>query len=381
MLFTAPPQLGLTEREAIARVDEIRTTLSYALRSPARWYGLLRRATFARGIRGSNSIEGIVVSQEDAVAVIENEEPVDADTETWRAIRGYRDAMTYVMQLANDQHFTFSEGLIRSLHFMITQYDLRKNPGRWRPGAIYVRNEDRQETIYEPPEAELVPELMRELVDYLNAATDEHPLIKAAMAHLNLAKIHPFSDGNGRMARCLHTLVLARVGILDPTFSSIEEYLGRNTPEYYRVLEAVGPRTWEPGSTCDPWISFVIVAHYRQADTLLRRIRETRLVWDELEEIVGKRGLPERSIFALSDAAFGYRVRNATYRAAADIEIGLASRDLRMIAAAGLLEPVGDGRGRFYRATEIVRNIRERAREKQRRPEPDVLRQLDLLGD
>jgi Fic family protein len=220
---------------------------------------------------------------------------------------------------------------------------------------------------------------MAELIQNLNASTDEHPLIKAGMAHLNLAKIHPFSDGNGRMARCLHTLVLARVGILDPTFSSIEEYLGRNTPEYYRVLEAVGPRVWEPSSPCDPWISFVLIAHYRQADTLLRRIRETRIVWDELEELIKQRGLAERSIFALSDAAFGYRVRNATYRAAAEVEIGIASRDLKLIAAAGLLEPIGDGRGRYYRASNVIREIRERAREKQRRPEPDALHQLNLF--
>lgn len=381
MLFFAPRKLGFYESEAIARVDQIRTNLSHALRSPARWYGLLRRATFARGIRGSNSIEGIVVSHEDAVAAIENEEPMDADTETWRAVRGYRDAMTYVLQLANDQHFSFNEGLIRSLHFMITQYDLKKNPGRWRPGAIYVRNEERQENVYEGPPAEMVPDLMRELIDYLNTPTGEHPLIRAAMAHLNLAKIHPFSDGNGRMARCLHTLVLAREGILDPTFSSIEEYLGRNTPEYYRVLEAVGPRTWQPTSPCDPWISFVIIAHYRQADTLLRRIRETRVIWDELEQLIRTRGLPERSIFALSDAAFGYRVRNATYRAVAEVEIGIASRDLRLIAAAGLLEPIGDGRGRHYRATPIVLDIRERARERTKAPEPDVLKQLELFGN
>lgn len=170
MLFKGPQKLGATETEAIAKVDEIRTQLGHQLRVPARWYGVLRRATFARGIRGSNSIEEIVVSQEDAVAAIENEEPMDADTETWRAIRGYRDAMTYVLQLANDQHFSLSEGLIKSLHFMITQYDLEKNPGRWRPGAIYVRNEERQETVYEGPSAELVPQLMKELVGYLNTS-------------------------------------------------------------------------------------------------------------------------------------------------------------------------------------------------------------------
>jgi len=380
MLFRCPHQIGTAEHDAIDGVEEIRRNLGYALTVPARWYGVLRRATFARSIRGSNSIEGIVVSQEDAVAAIENEEPMDADAETWRAIKGYRDAMTFVLQLAKDQQFTLSEGFIRSLHFMITQYDLKKNPGRWRPGPIYVRNEERQEIVYEGPDFELVPGLMAELIEYLNTRTSEHPLIRAATAHFNLAKIHPFSDGNGRMARCLHTLVLAREGILEPVFSSIEEYLGRNTMEYYRVLEAVGDKKWNPPADCSPWINYVLLAHYRQAETYLRRIRETRRVWDELEELIKSHKLPERIIMALSDATFGYKVRNATYRAAAEIgRIQIASRDLNQAAVAGLIQPHGAGRGRYYTATDVLRAIRERARETEQRQEPEVISQLGLF--
>ena len=62
----------------------------------------------------------------------------------------------------------------------------------------------------------------------------------AAMAHLNLTLIHPFSDGNGRMARCLQTLVLAAAGeLVRRSSSSIEEYLGANTAAYYAVLTEV----------------------------------------------------------------------------------------------------------------------------------------------
>jgi hypothetical protein len=104
-------------------------------------------------------------------------------------------------------------------------------------------------------------------------------------------------------------------------------------------------------------------------------------VWDELELLVMKLRLPERSIFALSDATFGYRVRNATYRAAAEIDIATASRDLRLIASAGLLDPIGDGRARHYKGTKVLSEIRERAREKERRPEPSALHQLELFGN
>jgi Fic family protein len=85
------------------------------------------------------------------------------------------------------------------------------------------------------------------------------------MAHLNLVMIHPFSDGNGRMARCIHTLVLAREGILEPEFCSIEEYLGYEQQGYYDVLAKVGRGSWHPKSDTRPWLRFILKGHLVQA--------------------------------------------------------------------------------------------------------------------
>ncbi len=127
---------------------------------------------FARAVQGSNSIEGYNASLDDVVAAVEDEPILNAEQETQLALTGYRDAMTYVLQIADDASLEVDEGLLKSLHFTM---------------------------------------------------------------------IHPFRDGNGRMARYLQTLVLARDRVVAPVFSSIEEFLGRNTQAYYRVLEE-----WEP---------------------------------------------------------------------------------------------------------------------------------------
>src|SRR2546430_8694489 len=116
---------------------------------------------------------------------------------------------------------------------------------------IYVRREPTEAIGYEGPNAAAVPSLMKTLVKSL-AAQDEPPLVAAAMAHLNLVMIHPFKDGNGRMARCLQTLVLARENIVAPVFSSVEEYLGRNTEAYYSVLSDVGRGAWNPSNDARP---------------------------------------------------------------------------------------------------------------------------------
>jgi Fic family protein len=362
MLFRTPT-LNLRENKALEEIDALREKLKHALRAPRRWLGLLRRNSFARNIRGSNSIEGYNVSAEDAIAAVAGEEPLDAERETWAAIRGYRDAMTYVLQLAADPHFVYGDGFVRSLHFMMINHDLTKNPGRWRPGAIFVRDERKGEVVYEGPDSDLVPGFMEELTAQLNEDEDNAAMVRAAMAHLNLVMVHPFSDGNGRMARCLQTLVLAREGILEPEFSSIEEYLGRNTQEYYDVLAKVGRGHWSPKSDARSWLDFSLDAHFIQARTIMRRTKEIERVWNELEQIIKIKGLPNRVIYALSDAASGYRVRNATYRVIAEVADAVASRDLKLLVDAGLLVPAGEKRGRAYVASPIVRKLRDRTRE------------------
>ena len=165
------------------------------------------------------------------------------------------------------------------------------------------------------------------------------------MTHLNLVMLHPFTDGNGRTARCIHTAVLASDGIVASPFSSIEEYIGHNQQKYYEVLAEVGGGGWNPLRNAKPWVRFCLTGHYRQAQTLLRRMRELERVYAEMIELVRVNGLPERSAMALLQAAVGSRVRNGSYRISADVSKNLASRDLKALVDAKLLVPEGEKRG------------------------------------
>lgn len=365
MLF-AMPALTTLDLEVIERVLDLRRELRFALAARRRWTGALRRVALAQAIQGSNSIEGYHVSLTDAVAAAGGDAPLEAqeDAVAWQAVTHYRQAMTYVLQLSEDQHFRYSPELIKSLHFMMVAYDLSAHPGRWRPGEVYVHDTATGEAVYEGPDASEVPGLIDELTDALNREEDAPALARAAMAHLNLAMIHPFKDGNGRMARCLQSLVLVREGILAPEFASIEEYLGAHTRDYYDVLAQVGGGRWEPERDATPWLRFCLTAHFRQARTFLRRNVEAGRLWTTISDRVEQAGLEDRAVGPVFVAALGTRLRNETYRRVAEVTTSTAGRDLKALVGAGLLEAHGEKRGRYYTASAEVREHRLSARER-----------------
>jgi Fic family protein len=360
MLFETPA-LDEADLRVVSEIDAFRTELRQFSRQTRRWKGVLRRNLFARAVRGSNSIEGYDVSLDDAIALVDDEVPLDADHRTSLEIIGYRNAMTYIQQLADDPHFKLDESLLRSLHFMMIGHDLNKSPGLYRRGEVFVHDDERNVVVYEGPDPALVPPLMGELVDAVTGQRECPVFVRAAMAHLNLVMIHPFRDGNGRMARAVQTLVLARERVLTPEFSSIEEWLGRNTSSYYDVLLETGGGAWNPGRDTHAWVKFNLIAHHMQAQTVLRRIHVAERLWSEIAEALVRAKFPERATFALFDAASGLRVRTASYAKDVDIEIPTAARDLRMLVKAGFLEAHGETRARVYTPTPLLRDMRSRA--------------------
>jgi Fic family protein len=352
MIFTIKslPEDYLKVLDLIAALREkLRFATSDSLN---RWTGLLARTSYARAIMGSSTIEGINVTMDEAMAAVNREPPEKAAGADWHAVWGYREAMDYVIQLSKEpQRYTHNLGTLLGLHYMMMKYDLDKNPGRLRPGAIHITNTGTNEIVYEGPDAEQVPALLDELIASLNEQNDQPVIIRAALAHLNLAMIHPFKDGNGRMARALQTMVLAMEGILAPAFSSIEEYVGRNPQDYYKVLAEVGQGAWHPEHDPLPWIRFCLIAHYRQASILLRRYSETSRLWHALEQAAKQHRLNERVVNALADAAIGLQVKNPTYRKQAEISDQVARNDLTRLSELGYLVPKGERRGRYYVAS------------------------------
>ncbi|MFV0257854.1 MAG: hypothetical protein ACK5PP_05330 [Acidimicrobiales bacterium] len=121
--------------------------------------------------------------------------------------------------------------------------------------------------------------------------------------------------------------------------------------------------TWSPHRPAQPWIRFCLTAHFRQATTLLRRIRETEALWDQCAQVANHHGLPERTVGALCDAVRGWRLRRSLYVKITQesngepISENMATRDLTAMTRAGLLVSVGQKRGRHYEPSGQLRDL------------------------
>jgi Fic family protein len=365
VLFSAPP-IRADEQRALDRVTDLRGRLARAVAVAGPWLPAVERAALARAVHGSLLVDRVPAGLDDALAAVGGEEPAGRPAATWSALTGYRDALRFVGELAGDPHAAVDASLLRGLHFLVAGppgADDRRQPGRYRSGGV---TEPAGRPGYRPPDPDEVPGLVADLTAGLaGLGPPGAPVgpVQAALVHLNLALVAPFRTANGRLARCVHTLLLARDGALSPAFAGIEEDLGAHADAYRAGLAAVGGARWRPDRDARPWLRFLLAAQYRQAGAALRRLRAAGRLGELVGAELAAAGVPDRALPALLEAAAGRPVRRSSYLATARVSEAAGSRDLRALAAAGLLAATGTNRGRCYRATPALAALADRCRE------------------
>ena len=350
----ATPALTADDERVLAEVEGHHAVVRRSLDAGGDWLPALRRRSIAGAIRGSCAIEGYAVSAPVAVALADGSAPpAPVPPATRAAFEGYRDAARWIRAGG----LRYDETSLSKLHGMILRGCPDKSPGVYRRTGIVVIGAGRLTPDYVGPDASEVPRLMGELVAWLNEGDlDAHVLVRAAMAHLNLVRVHPWRDGNGRMSRCLQTLVIARDGRLAPEFCSIEEWLGHDlhTMEYYRALRETGP-TYEPNGDAHGWMRFCLRAHHLQAQLVERRLVHASALWAALVELAERRGFPPAFVGALSAAAYGY------------LSPTTAHGVLRILRRAGVVA-VAHGSGRHLVAAGEAAQVAEAVLETVRKP-------------
>ncbi len=208
----------------------------------------------------------------------------------------------------------------------------------------------RQRVHFEaPPASRLAPEMARFLA-WVNGDTRDHPLLKAGLGHLWLVTLHPFDDGNGRLARAVGDLLLARADGSPQRFYSLSAQIQRARRDYYEILE----RTQKGSLDVTEWLKWfldnlamAVDAAQRTLDAVLAKAR----FWQRWAATP----LNERQLKLLNRLLDGFegKLNSSKWAAIAKCSPDSALRDINDLLARGLLrKSAAGGRSTSYELAE-----------------------------
>lgn len=223
----------------------------------------LRKNSKKKSSYASNRIEGNPLSEQQADEVIENDERKHF-LRPEQEIRNYFLALNYLEEKVKVKE-KFSKELVLAVQSFVEKGASSEKiglRGPMPPGMLFaVYDTKTGNADYIPPEYSDIPDLLDELVEYVNT-TDDHPLIVAAIVHYQIVTIHPFEDGNGRTARLMSGYILDLNGYGFNGIGSLEEYFAYDVDEYYNAIQMGLPALYYSGR-CDPpkseiWINYFL---------------------------------------------------------------------------------------------------------------------------
>ncbi|MEA1938930.1 MAG: Fic family protein [Pseudomonadota bacterium] len=223
--------------------------------------------------------------------------------------------------------------------------------GNWRddakgPMQVVSGYYGREKVHYQAPDAPRLPGEMRMFLDWFNSDKMVDPVLKAGLAHLWFVTLHPFDDGNGRIARTIADMALARAEGTAQRFYSMSAEIRQERKSYYDLLE----RTQRGGMDVTDWLLWFVACLGRSigaADTQLANILDKTRFWQGAPQ----ESLNDRQVAMLNRLLDGFtgKLTSSKWAKLSKCSADTALRDINDLIARGLLEkePAG-GRSTSY---------------------------------
>ncbi len=233
------PQFTITNKllKSIGTIEAAREVIENSPLVPA-WEAKFREDAMVRTVHHGTHIEGNELNITEAGQVLAGAKIVGRERDI-QEVLNYRNVLKFIENFNTPE---ITEEAVKHIHELTVHRIMAEETiGQYRKTQVVVKNSATGEITFRPPPAVEVPFLLKAFLDWLNnKEVDIHAIIKAGAAHYEIVRIHPFLDGNGRVARALATLVLFRDGYDVKRFFSLEEYYDREPTEYYEALQSVG---------------------------------------------------------------------------------------------------------------------------------------------
>lgn len=231
----------------------------------------LRRQAMIRMTHSSTAIEGNELNLRQVEAVARGSK-INAPVRDIYEVQNYLKALKYIEQVVKKKS-AITAMVILKIHKLVTDKTLRpEESGHYRQRAVYVVRRKwgfPEETLYTGPEAKKVPRLMADLVNWIAESEKQNinPVVASGIVHQEIAAIHPFSDGNGRTARALATLVLYARGYDFRRLFALEDYYNKDRSKYYAAIN-IGKNYEERRTDFTPWLEYFIRGFREEIDSV-----------------------------------------------------------------------------------------------------------------
>jgi len=326
---------------ALTVIERARGFLEAAKLSNA-WIERMSQRALLLEAHHTTHIEGTQLTLDEAERLWAGEKVESADQDDVRELLNYRRAFELVSgYLGSGEPIT--EGLIREIHKRLVE-GVRGgagNPGSYRLIQNFVANSRTHEVIYTPPPPEAVPSQMRELVEWLHADTEIHPVLVAGIAQFQLVHIHPFVDGNGRTSRLLSTLCLYRSGYDFKRLFTLSEFYDRDRSAFYRAIQSVR----EQDLDLTGWLSFFVEG----LATQMNEVKQRGELVIRSDVIVREHGLNDRQALAVGVLLERGEIGIEAFEALAPgVNRRTLQRDLGGLVKRGLVVAKGAARSARY---------------------------------
>lgn len=317
--------------------------------------------TLTADVVKSSAIEGERLEPADVRSSIARRLGLEAGglTATTRAVEGIVEVVLdatqrYAEPVTTERLHGWHAALFPSGHSGITPITV----GAWRtdaagPMQVVSGALGAERVHFEAPAAPRLPAEMARLLDWMNATAPLDPVLKAAIAHFWFVTIHPFDDGNGRIARAIADLALSRADRMSERFYSMSTQIESERAEYYRQLGSAQ----RGGLDITRWIEWFLACLGRafdRAEQTLERVFRDASMWER----ANRSGLNDRqqAVFKRMLGDWEGYLTSSKYAKLARCSTDTALRDIRGLLEAGLLvRNSGGGRSVSYRLADPPR--------------------------
>jgi Fic family protein len=306
---------------------------------------ILKRVATVESVGASTRIEGARLTDREVDILLSNLDLGSFRTRDEQEVAGYAEATTLVFD--SWREIPLSENHIKQLHSTLLKFSHRDEHHRGGyknvPNNVEAFDERGRSVgvIFETAAPRDTPRLMQELVGWTNeelGGKAHHPLLVIAVFIVRFLAIHPFQDGNGRLARVLTNLCLLRCGYSYMPYSSLERVVEENREQYYRALRSAQGTLDKDESQLMNWLRFFLLCLIEQKNSLAEKIKREKVM---------------TSLSALDERILQYTRQHGRLTLADALKLTKANRNtlklhLRQLVQAGHLQLLGRGRSSWY---------------------------------